>query len=154
MSGGRFLVSLTEVLRSESIISYKILLKHDIDYKHLTISSEELKYQIEEFIENVNLENIDGIEISENTDDVVGYVSGYITHRLLQRTSCHICIRLLQTDVVTDNEWINALNRGGLKLPSKLLYEYVKTAFCVLELLEEKILITKIPFKSLSIISS
>ena len=91
----------------------------------------------------MNLENIDGIEISENTDDVVGCVSGYITHLLLQRTSCHICIRLLLTDVATDNEWINALNRGGLKLPSKLLYEYVKTAFCVLELLEEIFLLLR-----------
>ena len=65
MSGGRFLVSLTDVPRFESIISCKIPLKHDIDYKYLTISSEELKYKIEEFIDNVNLENIDGIEISE-----------------------------------------------------------------------------------------
>ena len=56
------------MLRSESITSYNIIFKHDIDYKHLTTSSEELKYQIE----NVNLENIDGIEISENTDGVVG----------------------------------------------------------------------------------
>ena len=98
----------------------------------------------------MNRENIDCIEISENTDDVVGYVYGNITHRLQQRINCRICIRILQTDVLTDNEWINALNRGGLKLPSQLLYEHVETAFCVLELLYEKILITKIRFKSLS----
>ena len=59
MSGGRFLVNLTEVLWSESIISYKILLKHDIDYKPLTISSQEVEHQMEYFMDNVNLENID-----------------------------------------------------------------------------------------------
>ena len=150
MSGGRFLVSSTEVLRSESIISYKILLKHDIDYINLIISSDEVEHQIEDFMENVTFENIDSIEISENTKHVVGYVSGYLTHRLLLRTSCQVCIYQLQNDLITDNEWINALNRGGLKLPSKLLHEYVKTAFYVLEYFGERILITKIPFKTLS----
>ena len=128
MSGGRFLVSLTEVLRSESIISYKILLKHDINYNQLTISSEEVEHQIEDFMDNVNLENIDSIKISEITEHVVGYVSGYITHRLLLRTNCHICIFLLQKDV-TDNEWTNALDRGGLKLPYKL---YTNALNCLL----------------------
>ena len=39
MSGGRFLVSLTEILRSEKIITYQILLKRDIDFSELTVSS-------------------------------------------------------------------------------------------------------------------
>ena len=39
MSGGRFLVSLTEVLRSEKIITYQILLKRDVDIGGLTMSS-------------------------------------------------------------------------------------------------------------------
>ena len=150
MSGGRFLVNLTEVLWSESIISYKILLKHDIDYKPLTISSQEVEHQMENFMDNVNLENIDRFIISENTDQVVGYVSEYITHQFLLRTNCHKCIHLVQKDAVMNNEWTNALNRGGLKLPSKLLYEYFKTAFCILEFFEEKNLATKIPFKCIS----
>ena len=56
---------------------------------------------------------------------------------------------IVQNDAVLNNELTNALNRGGLKLPSKLLYEYVKTAFCILEFFEERILANKIPFKSL-----
>ena len=99
-------------------------------------------------MENVTFKNIDGVEISENTKHVVGYVSGYITHRLLLRTSYQVCIYRLQNDLITDNEWINAVNRGGLTLPTKLLHEYVKTAFCVLEYFEGRILITKIPFKT------
>ena len=39
MSGGRFLVSLTEIIRSESILYYKILLKHTIDYIELQLST-------------------------------------------------------------------------------------------------------------------
>ena len=96
----------------------------------------------------MNLENIDSFKISENTDQVVGYVSGYISHQFLLRTNCHKCIHLLQKDVVLNNGWSNALNRGGLKFPYKLLYEYFKTAFCIMEFFEEKILATKIPFKT------
>ena len=39
MSGGRFLVSFSEIQRYEKIITYQHLLKHDIDFSGLTVST-------------------------------------------------------------------------------------------------------------------
>ena len=81
MSGGRFLVSLTEVLRSESILSYKILLKHEIDYTILQLSTTDaINQKISEFLAiNLFSNLLEQLVISNDTKDVVAYISGYIT---------------------------------------------------------------------------
>ena len=46
-----------------------------------------------------------------------------------------------------NNSYIDILNRGGLQCPTVVLYQYVETAFCILESLESQILATKLPTK-------
>ena len=54
MSGGRFLVSLTEILRSEKIITYQHLLKRDIDFSGLTVSTtDEINKLTSDFLNHI-----------------------------------------------------------------------------------------------------
>ena len=46
-----------------------------------------------------------------------------------------------------NNSYIEILNRGGLQLPTVVLYQYVETAFCILEAFESQILATQLPTK-------
>ena len=122
MSGGRFLVSLTEVIRSESILSYKILLKHTIDYTELQLSTTDtINQKISEFLVNIHTNSLDQLVTSDDIRDVVAYISGYITYSLLKHSKCQDCIDFLHKDPIT-NSFVSALNRGGLQLPSSVLY--------------------------------
>ena len=116
MSGGRFLVSLTEVLRSESILSYKILLKHGIDYTKLQYSTPvSINQKITEFLAiNLYSNLLEQLVISHDTKDVVAYISGYITRSLLKQSKCQNCSDLLHKDPMITS-FVSALNRGGLK---------------------------------------
>ena len=82
---------------------------------------------------------------SDNSKHIVAYVAGCISHSLIQLSNCDICFELLQKDQM--NNSYNILNRGGLQLPTVILYQYVETAFCILESLESQILATKLPTK-------
>ena len=148
MSGGRFFVSLTEVIRSESILSYKILLKHTIDYTELQLSTTDtINQKITEFLVNIHTNSLDQLVISDDTKDV-SYISGYITYSLLKHSKCQDCIDFLHKDPIT-NSFESALNRGGLQLPSSVLYSYVESSFCVVQCLQTKILATMLPLKIL-----
>ena len=151
MSGGRFLVSLTEILRSEKIITYQILLKRDIDYSELTVSLTDDRNLTLEFISTLPTDFIYLLTLSENTKHIVAYVSGYISHKLIQRCICETCLELLRKDQM-NNSYIEILNRGGLQLPSFLLYQYVEIAFCVLESFESQILASTLPTKIVMIL--
>ena len=146
MSGGRFLVSLTEILRSEKIITHQILLKRDIDYSELTVSLTDDKNLTLEYISTLPTDSIYLLTLAENTKHIVAYVSGYISHKLIQRCICETCLELLQKDQM-NNSYIEILDRGGLQLPSFLLYQYVEIAFCVLESFESQILASTLPTK-------
>ena len=62
-------------------------------------------------------------------------MAGYISHSLIQRSKCDACFELLQKDRM-NNSYIEILNRGGLQLPTVVLYQYVETAFCIPYFLE------------------
>ena len=147
MSGGRFLVSLTEILPSEKIITYQHLLKRDIDFSGLTVSTtDEINKLTSEFLTTLPTDSIDLLSLSDNSEHIVAYVAGYISHSLIQRSSCDVSFELLQNDQI-NNSYIEILNRGGLQLPTVVLYQYVETAFCILESFESQILATKLPTK-------
>ena len=145
MSGSRFIVSLTEVLRSESIISYQALLKREIDFTKLQLhTKDDINQKIEEFILGVHSNPLEHLVLSNDTKDVVVYVSGYITRSLL----CQDCSELFHKDPI-ETCFVSAINRGGLQLTFSIFYSYVESAFCCIEYLETKMLATKLPLKLL-----
>ena len=144
MSGGRFLVSLNEVMRSESIIKIKCMLERDFELSALEdLSHYYVDEPVDVFIEETKNEDLSNLTLSTDSEEVVVYIAGYISHCLLKRTQCECCIHLLNTDPVS-NAYVDNLDRG-LKLPPSALNNHVQTAFAVLEYTEQK----SFPFKYL-----
>ena len=152
MSGGRFLVSLSEVISSESIIKMKSLLQHKLEISALTIESNQ-EYDenlLEEQVLKLRCINYEDLVLSEKSHQVVAYISGYISHSLVKDASCLECINLLQQDPIL-TQYLKDLDRGGLTLPSSSLSYYVESAFCVLEASETEIVQTTFPWKIVSL---
>ena len=80
MSGGRFLVSLKEVYRSESIIKVKTLLANNIELTTITSSllTDEQSIAVENFVQSIVQEDLDDISISQDAIEVITFISGYI----------------------------------------------------------------------------
>ena len=75
---------------------------------------------VQQFIQDLDIENFDHLELSEGAEKVAVYIAGYITDSLIKDISCADCLCRLKDDRVT-NFYLNTLNRGGLNLPSKSL---------------------------------
>ena len=84
MSGGRVLVSLKEVLQSESIVKMKILLKQNLEIEDFAVISTE--GEIQQFVGELNVENFNHLQLSESARQVAVYIAGYITHKLIKHT--------------------------------------------------------------------
>ena len=79
MSGGRFLVSLKEVYRSESILKIKTFLSKNIELTTITSScADEESISVEEFALSITQDDFDHIVTSEDAVEVITFVSGYI----------------------------------------------------------------------------
>ena len=99
---GRFLVSLSEVISSESIIKMKSLLEHKLEISVLTVESNQ-EYDenlLEEQVLKLQCINYEDLVLSEKSHQVVAYISGYISHSLLKYDSYLECIKLLQQDPI------------------------------------------------------
>ena len=152
MSGGRFLVSLSEVISSESILKMKSLLEHKLEISALAIESTQ-EYDdnlLEEQVLKLQCINYEDLVLSEKSHNVVAYISGYISHKLLKDVSCLDCVNSLQQDPI-QTQYLQDLDRGGLTLPSSSLNNFVESAFCVLEASETEIVQTEFPWKILSL---
>ena len=84
LSGGRFLVSLQEVLRSESIIKLKSLLKRNIDISSLCSPNIPTSL-IKDYAQDLLLNDCDHLRLTEDSQQVIVYISGYISLSLAQR---------------------------------------------------------------------
>lgn len=156
MSGGRFLVSLTEVMRSESIILLQSLLKESID-----IWDEDLHPEKEE-INEATVEGVIGhlhndiaqCFLSDDTTQVSSVVGGYIQKKLLKRTKCGKCNIILQptscNTLDVPQQYLSLLSRGGLITPSKSMAGYVSKSFAILDLVEDPIHRSSYPARKLA----
>ena len=87
MSGGRFLLSLKELLQSVSIAKMKTLLIQRLNLANFVIASTETDVQLQQFIQDLDIENFDHLQLSEGAPQV----AGYIIHSLIKDTSCADC---------------------------------------------------------------
>ena len=102
MSGGRFLVSLNEVYRSESILKLKTFLSKNIELTTITSSlTDEQSTTIQDIIHSITQEDFDHLILSEDAVEVITFVSGYISRSLLKNIDCEACKIALSNDPVT-----------------------------------------------------
>ena len=94
-------------------------------------STDEIHKLTSDFLTTLPTDCVDLLYLSDNSKDIVAYVAGYISRSLIQRSKCDACFELLQKDQM-NNSYIEILNRGGLQLPTVVLYQYVETRNCIL----------------------
>ena len=87
MSGGRFLVSLREVLSSERILAISSLLKENINFWEENVSSGHSDMS-RDFIIDVDLINneIQDASLCDHSSEVASTIAGYITKKLIKKS--------------------------------------------------------------------
>ena len=100
LSGGRFLVSLQEVIRSESIIKLKSLLKRNIDISSLSTPTQSIS-SINDFARNMLINDCDHLQLTEASQQVVVYIAGYISLSLSEHIQCPVCLSSLNNNFVS-----------------------------------------------------
>lgn len=143
MSGGRFLVSLREVITSEKILAFKSLLKEGLDIENLNANNN-LPDKLKILRENVKMmENeIQEHILSKDSKEVAVFIAGYISKKLKKKIDCSNCLAMFigNNNDTLSTEFLSLISRGGLMIPSQSLGEYVCKGFSVLDVVGEMIL--------------
>ena len=145
MSGGRFLVSLKDVIQSERILKVKSLVKESIDIiENDIIDTETDKTNKIKFLEKLKDCNFDNVVLSEKTRDVAAHISGYIGKKVSKKYGecCkNFCIAdKTETLESSDYDYIKTLSRGGLTIPSINLINYVCDSFAFIDYVNDDII--------------
>ena len=149
MSGGRFLVSVKDVSRSENICKIKSLVKEGFDIEPSLKVDEVSVEATEQFLKDVasSIPDADSIELNPNSRDVSDNVAGYIARKsktLLQ----NCCWNNLKNECSSrPNSYVSILSRGGLITPSEDLGNAVARGFGLLDATSDVIRNSTIPSK-------
>ena len=137
MSGGRFLVSLREVLNSERILSCRSLIKKNINFWEENIQVDEdenVASVLDELFDNRSEEIIESV-LDNHSTEVAITISGYVARKLTKRSKfeeCKTSLIACDNDIENDS-YLSLLSRGGLFVPSKSLAEFVCTSLAILD---------------------
>ena len=148
MSSGRFLVSLREVLNSERILTFRSLIKENINFWEENIDSD-----VEEpldFINDLFDERADEIMeavLNDDAREVATILSDYVAKKLIKRSSCDLCKQTLASQEVDleNDSYLKLLSRGGLFVPPIQLVDFVCGSFAILDFLEKEIILLGMP---------
>ena len=135
MSGGRFLVSLQEVLSTERILTCQSLLKRNINFCEEYLEPVQKNDKILNILAQHESE-INKLFLSPDSKEVAYTISGYITNKLIKDFQCKLCSLIMvgnDSDKATDKEYFDLLSQGGLTVPSRQIVEFVCACFAILE---------------------
>ena len=102
MSGGRFLVRLKEVLNSTRILSFRLLIKENINFWEENIDSD-----AEESLDSINdlsdeiADNIMEAVLDDDARDLDTTISGYVAKNLIKQNSCDLRNQTLHNKKLT-----------------------------------------------------
>ena len=147
MSGGRFLVTLKEVLNSTRILSFQLLIKENINFWEENIDSD-----AEESLDSINdlsderADNIVEDVLDDDVRDVDTNILGYVAKNLIKQNSCDLCNQTLASEEVDlkNDSYLKLLSHGGVIVPSRQLADVVCDCFAILDFLEKKIVLLEI----------
>ena len=135
MSGGRFLVSLMEVLSTERILTCWSLLKQNINFWEENLKPVRRNNKILNILAQ-HESKINKLFLSPDSKEVAYTISGYITNKLIKHFQCEMCSLIMvsnDSDKATDKEYFDLLSRGGLTVQSRQMAEFVCACFAILE---------------------
>ena len=122
MCGGRFLVSLREVLNSERILSCRSLIKENINFWE-----ENSDRDAEESLDFINrlfdkrADKIMEAVLDDGAGEVATTMSGYVAKKPIKRSFYNFCKQTLGSQEVDleHDFYLKLLSRGGLFVPSR-----------------------------------
>ena len=143
MSGGRFLVSLREVINTERISSCRSLINKDINFWKEDLQPESNKEESYEMIDEMlhdRIEEISKNALDDDSSQVATTKSGYIARKLLKQSKYKDCEKkpTVHDQDLQNDQYLILLSRGGL--PPKELAEFVCSCFAILDFAESDIL--------------
>ena len=143
MSGGRFLVSLREVINTEQISSCRSLINKDINFWKEDLQPESNKEESYEMIDEMLRDRIEEISknaLDDDSSQVATTKSGYIARKLLKQSKYKDCEKkpTVHDQDLQNDQYLILLSRGGL--PPKELAEFVCSCFAILDFAESDIL--------------
>ena len=151
MSGGRFLVSLREVLNSERILACQSLIKANVNFWEENLKPDVTEGLLVVFDEVVCVkeDEIKNSALDSDSQEVAITIAGYVTKKLVKRTKCEVCKVLLSVsnDELANDMYLSALSRGGLITPSKRLADFVCSSFAALDHTNDDIMSSCIPVR-------
>jgi hypothetical protein len=140
MAGSNCFISYRNVIESERKIKIHSLLKHSAltisDLQHISPllpddNIEESPHTSSIISELQQCIDPETVVLTDNETNVIYYVAGYICHSLSNCISCQSCIFLLSSqstcpppETKHHSEFLEMVNRGGLKCPSNLLFTH------------------------------
>ena len=142
MSGGRFLVSLTEVVNSERILLLRSIIREDINFWNEDIfenspETTDAWYNFKVEISNYATEIQESI-LSKDSLEVLTTIAGYIVKKINKKLQCNDCKKKLiaSSGEKINDEYLALLSRGGLTFPQKWFADYCASIFCALSISE------------------
>ena len=140
MSGGKFSVSLREVLNSENFLKISSFVKENINFweEDIFINNdfEETAMKIEKEMSPI-MTQISEIELSEDSEQVTVYIPRYVVRKIKKHLKCHVCNnKIISNDNDVENdEYLKTLSWGGLIVPFTTFKDFVCQTFSMLELI-------------------
>ncbi|XP_065643145.1 uncharacterized protein LOC136074776 [Hydra vulgaris] len=135
MSGGRFLVSLKDVIYSKKIIQRKSLIKEGIKIFDNDVNDVQDTQHARSLMDQIKERDYDCVILSDDLREVATYIAGFIAKKLIKKFKicCKLlCIQHCQQES-NDYSYLNKLSRDGLTTPSLALLEYVCDSFAMLD---------------------
>ena len=131
--------SLKEVLCSEKIIKIKSILKEGFDiHEHKSLEIPNLCDfdQLDKTIDAI-LDDVGCICLNDDSRIVAAHVTGYGAHKLQKHCKCCCEHLLIGGENAAARKCIPLLSRGGLKVPSGQLSNYISQGFAILDATSE-----------------
>ena len=137
MSGGRFLVSLREVISLERILACRSLLQEDLNFWEEDLNPSETCSHDENVLHDLESHSVEIQESALDNDswEVSNLIAGYIRKKLEKKTKCSTCkpqFIATEKDILNDN-YLKSLSRRELFLPSPKLAYFTETCFAILD---------------------
>ena len=148
MCGGRFLISLREVLNSERILSCRSLIKENINFWE-----ENIDRDAEESLDSINslfdkrADNIMEAIFDDGAREVATTISGYVAKKPIKQSFCNLCKQTLGSQEVDleHDSYLKLLSRRGLFVPSRQLADFVCSCFSFLDFRKKEIVLLEMP---------
>lgn len=148
MSGGRFLISAKDVVRSENILKIQSLVKEGFDIdSSVKVNESQREPKIINLLRDVGnyLKDMDSIQLNQASREISDNVAGYIIHKAKDLLGGCCIKNLMNESPSPSTKYIAILSRGGLITPSQALGDLVAKSFAVLDACSMKIAESKLP---------